>query len=183
MLSILICSLNSRQRQLNELLSILEPQVRGQPVEILIEKDGGVMPIGTKRNILLKSASRKYLAFVDDDDKVDPAYVPLVLNAIKTGKEPDCIGMVGVMVGGQWDGWTFRHSITVTRWCKDKHSRIFFRTPNHLNPIKSVLAKTIVFPTINMGEDKSYSDQIRPLLKTEAFVEHPIYYYVFNNKG
>jgi hypothetical protein len=182
MLSILICSLNSRQRQLNELLSILEPQIRGQPVEILIEKDGGTMPIGTKRNLLLKRASRKYLAFVDDDDKVDPAYVPLILNAIKTGNEPDCIGMVGVMVGGRYNGWMFRHSITVNRWCKDKKNLLFFRTPNHLNPIKSSLAKTITFPVSNFGEDRAYSDAIRLLLRTERFIEHPIYYYQQNNK-
>jgi glycosyltransferase involved in cell wall biosynthesis len=177
-----VCSLASRHRQLNQLLSILEPQTVGQPVEIIIEKDAGQAKIGTKRNILLMKASKKYLAFVDDDDRVDPAYVSLILNAIKTGKEPDCIGMIGVMVGGRYDGWKFRHSITVTRWCKDKHARLFFRTPNHLNPIKSELARRVRFPAENYGEDKSYSDQIRPYLKTEAFIEHPIYHYCFNNK-
>jgi glycosyltransferase involved in cell wall biosynthesis len=164
-------------------MAVLEPQVRGQPVSILTEIDDGKLSIGAKRNRLLDRADRKYLAFVDDDDMVDPAYVSLVLNAIHTHNEPDCIGMCGYIMKNGQRTWQFRHSITVTNWCRDKKARIYFRTPNHLNPVKSVFAKQLQFPETNRGEDRAYSDAIRKYLHSEAFIEHPIYYYRMGNKG
>jgi len=70
----------------------------------------------------------------------------------------------------------------VTNWCKDKAAHIYFRTPNHLNPIRADHAKQCVFPQENWGEDKAYSDQVSPLLKTETFIEQPLYFYKMGNK-
>lgn len=183
MLTILVCALESRPKQLSELMAVLGPQLVGQPVSVIVESDAGEMSIGAKRNVLLSKATGKYVAYVDDDDMVDPAYVSLVLNAIKTGGGPDCVGMCGYIMQGGQRTWQFRHSITVGHWCKDKKARIYFRTPNHLNPIKSVFAKQVPFPETSFGEDRAYSDAIRKYLQTESFIEHPIYYYRMGNKG
>jgi hypothetical protein len=176
MLSILICSLTERQKKLEALLNALELQ-RNSMVDIDVLVDNREMSIGKKRSILLSRAKRKYAAFIDDDDMVDNGYVGLILSAIQSGNFPDCIGIVGQMVGGPSNGWTFRHSITVGRWFRDKHRHIYFRTPNHLNPIKAEIASSIGFPDISWGEDKAFSDNVRGLLKTEEFIEHPIYFY------
>jgi len=188
MLSILICSLEARQRQLRELLNTLEPQAVSQPVDILVETDDGQVSIGAKRNSLLDTASRKYLCYIDDDDMVDGSYISRILSRIKSyetlnsGDSPDCVGICGYIRGGSKHGWQFRHSITVTNWCKDKSAMIYFRTPNHLNPIKSEYAKQCRFPESSWGEDRAYSDQVRPFLKTEVFIGHPLYYYQMGNK-
>ena len=55
---------------------------------------------------------------------------------------------------------------------------IFYRTPNHLNPIKRSIAKNVKFPEINFSEDKIYSDKIYRMIKTEEFITEPIYYYI-----
>jgi len=34
------------------------------------------------------------------------------------------------------------------------------------------------FKNITYAEDKDYSDRIKPLLKTEVFLERPIYFYL-----
>ena len=183
MLSILICSLNDRAEKLARLQTILNNQVLGNSdVEVLVEVDDGTMPIGRKRNILMHRSTRKYLCFVDDDDDVSRHYVLLILNYIQRyfgehGEYPDCVGMCGHLVSNGEQGWQFRHSITVGRWCKDKQNHIYFRTPNHLNPIKTSIAQRIQFPETDWGEDRSYSDQIKPMLKTETFIEKPIYFY------
>ena len=187
MLSILICSLHERAGQLNELMGRLNHQTEGFPVEILTEIDSRQMTIGAKRNLLLSKAKGVYLAFVDDDDMVSPDYVRRILAAIdsyyrKNKDYADCIGMCGTIDGASKDHWQFRHSITVDGWCKDKAAHIYFRTPNHLNPLREDHAKKCVFPSNNWGEDRAYSDQVREHLKTETFIEHPIYYYKMGNK-
>lgn len=181
-LSILICSLHNRAEKLERLLLELHGQTLGNPVEVLSETDNGEMSIGRKRNILLHRATGEYLAFVDDDDTVSQTYALLILNHIamyegEHGENPDCIGMCGHIVRDGEIGWQFRHSITVSRWCKDKANQIYFRTPNHLNPIRRSIAQRIQFPESNWGEDRSYSDQVKPMLKTESFIEQPIYFY------
>lgn len=186
-LSILICSLLIRSRQLDELLIALAPQISNRPIEVLVEKDDGKISIGTKRNRLMARAAGKYLCYIDDDDMVSQSYVELILGGIEKHFEekkfyPDCVGIVGIIRGGKHNRWQFRHSITVTNWCEDKKNHLFFRTPNHLNPILSKHAKSCCFPEKNWGEDRSYSDNVRKYLNTETFIEEPIYHYRFGNK-
>lgn len=174
-LSILICSLEKRITMLDNLLSVLHVSCSGLPIEILHLSDNGEMKIGDKRNRLLEMSKGDYCSFIDDDDTVDVLYGKEIIGAINNGN-PDCVGICGVLK--QKDGnWQFRHSITVSRWCRDKKNRIYFRTPNHLNPIKRVFCLAAKFPASSFGEDRSYSERIRTYLKTEVFVERPLYYY------
>jgi hypothetical protein len=168
-------------------MGILQPQVEALHAEVLIEKDDGKISVGAKRNMLLSKATRKYCAFVDDDDTVSHNYVLKIIEAIERGAKDrgshvDCIGMCGYIMEGTTRTWQFRHSVTVGRWCKDKAKKILYRTPNHLNPIRSNLAKRVLFPEISWGEDKAYSDGLKSMLKTEVFIEEPIYFYKMGNK-
>lgn len=174
-LSVLICHLPERSLLLQRLLIRLKPQIVGKPVEIIINDAPKGMTIGEKRNLLVGESHGKYLAFIDDDDLVSENYVSLILEAIK--KRCDCIGIVGIYSKEGKKDWTFRHSITVSRWCKDVGRRIYFRTPNHLNPIKREFVLKCPFPKIQSGEDRAFSDSIRSLLRSETFIEEPIYYY------
>lgn len=58
------------------------------------------------------------------------------------------------------------------------------RPPNHLNCIRSNIAKQFKFPEVNHGEDKSFSDQLRDsgLIKTEHYIEQVIYYYDYRTQ-
>ena len=179
-LSILICSLPERENQLKRLLKILDEQIDKLPVkcvEYLVDCAGrGVMTTGQKRNDLLARAKGEYICYVDDDDIVSNDYIQKVLEALES--KPDCVGMVGVLKRPGVEDWTFRHSITVDRWCSDKEKKIYFRTPNHLNPVKRILADTVAFKNITIGEDHDYSTRLKPLLKTEVFIEGIIYFYL-----
>jgi hypothetical protein len=167
-------------------MDILKPQILNKEVDIIIEKDNGELPIGIKRNFLLSKVTRKYCAFIDDDDTVSNDYVDRILESIQIGKKGnkfiDCIGICGYIIKNKKRTWQFRHSITVNKWCKDRKNMIYFRTPNHLNPIRSDLAMRCKFPSISFGEDKSYSDMVKPYLKNEIFIEKPIYFYQMGNK-
>jgi glycosyltransferase involved in cell wall biosynthesis len=173
-LSILIVSLESREKLADRLLDVLEQQ-RQPDIEILFNIDDGKKIIGTKRNELLRQATGDYVSFVDDDDLVSPNYISNVLNAIKSG--PDCVGIKGVMTTNGENPKTFIHSLKYKSWFEK--DGIYYRSPNHLNPIKRKLALKVGFPEKNHGEDHDFSMGVYPLLKEEEFIKEPIYYYIF----
>jgi glycosyltransferase involved in cell wall biosynthesis len=176
-LSILICHIPEREAKLGQLYNVLIPQVRKRnDVEVLVNSiPRGKITVGEKRNLLLQSAKGKYVCFIDDDDLVSAGYIEKIMEAAKLNR--DCIGFAGLYRRPGRSDWTFRHSITVNRWCRDKVKRIYFRSPNHLNPIKREIALSVGFKPINVGEDKDFSDRIKPLIRSECFIESVIYIY------
>lgn len=188
-LSILICSIKGRERLLRELKEKLKRQIITNEVEILVEVDDKKITIGAKRNILLGRARGDYVAFVDDDDTVSVDYIPKILKAIETS--PDCCGIEGeiehtkivfVDRGRRHKQrrryrctQKFIHSIQYTRWYEQ--DKIYYRCPNHLNPIRREHAIQIMYPEMNKGEDRNFSLRILSLLETEVYIEGIIYFY------
>jgi glycosyltransferase involved in cell wall biosynthesis len=170
-LSILILSIPLREKQLTELLKCLEPQ-RHPNVEILVDNRKR-LTIGKKRSDLLEKAQGKYIAFIDDDDKVHPYYVSTILNAIKDS--PDVVGITGLMTTGAQPPKQFIHSIKYNKWFEK--DGIYYRPPNHLNPVLRGLALKIKYDPINHGEDRIYSDKLFPSLRSEVYINNPIYWY------
>jgi len=177
-LSILICHLEERKELLDLLVANLKKQIVDKDqVEIIIEADSGQLTIGHKRNMLLSTANGEYIAFIDDDDNVADTYVADILKALKSG--PDCVGIEGCLVvpNVQKDNaFLFKHSIKFAGWYTS--GNVFYRTPNHLNPILKEIAVLAGFnPTMSFGEDSEYSKRIRRYLNEEVYIDHPIYYY------
>lgn len=174
-LSILICHLNERKEQIETLTRMLGKQGAGKPVEVLIDGDGGEKSISQKRNDLILRANGEYVAFVDDDDTVADTYIDDILAAVKTS-HPDVIGIEGI-IKIRGEKFLFRHSIEFQCWYTGSDG-VFYRTPNHLNPIRREIALRVGFPPqCSFGEDKIYSDRILKHTKTEQCIDHPIYFY------
>jgi glycosyltransferase involved in cell wall biosynthesis len=171
-LSILIVSLKKRKHLLDQLLRVLQIQLTDE-VEVLISSDDGEIPIGTKRNNLLNKASGKYVCFIDDDDLVSPFYTKYILEALKTS--PDCVGLQGIISLKTQGPKIFIHSLSYASWFEK--DGVYYRCPNHLNPVKTEIAKNVKFPDISSGEDRVYSYNLKDKLKTEVYINKPIYYY------
>jgi hypothetical protein len=60
---------------------------------------------------------------------------------------------------------------------------IQFRTPNHLNTIKTSIARQVRYPEISHGEDQDYSHRLwdSGLMKTEALIGDRMYIYQFDS--
>ena len=143
------------------------------------------------------------------DGTEHPAYIPSVLTAIESGPvfdavfdtpdakiaklvphqgprpEPDCVGITGQLRFANDPYLFFYHSMKHSiDWWDDKATAPpgkaqYYRTPNHLNPIKREIAMACRFEsTSSWSEDHSYGRLVHKLIKTETTIEHPIYYYV-----
>lgn len=173
-LSILIPTVPERADFLRKLRISIDIQARTENVEVLYDDRPRPVPIGTKRNSLLERATGDYVAFVDDDDAVSTTYVRKVLMALKS--KPDCVGINGFITFDGKNGKRFIHTVQ----CKEWHERggVYYRCPNHLNPIRRDLALKAKFPgDSSFGEDKEFSMRVRDLLKAEAMIPEVIYFY------
>ena len=177
-LSILICSIEERKDLLDRLLYRLKLQ-EDDRIEILTEVDDRKMTIGAKRNILMKRASSKYVAFIDDDDLVSFDYVRKILKATK--QEPDCCGMEGIITFRGKYPCKFIHSKKHKMW--SQKDGVYYRPPNHLNPIKKEIARHFPFPELNKYEDRNYSTRAYSHLKSEVYINSPIYFYLCSESG
>lgn len=150
-------------------------------VEIIIDKSDKT--IGAKRNKLLDKAQGKYLCFIDSDDWVSPGYLKLIMEGIES--DPDCVSLKGVMTTDGHSPEIFEHSLKYLAWRTNRNAGIndvkYERFPNHLNAIRSDIAKQFRFPEKNFGEDHSWSTIVfkSGLLKKEAYIPEVIYEYRF----
>lgn len=171
-LSILIVTLKSREKLLYGLKRVLKNQLTSD-VEVLVSCDEKEASIGAKRNSLLNSAKGKYISFIDDDDLVSPFYVSEILKAIENNS--DCVGIRGIITLKNIGPRIFEHSLKNTSWFEKDN--VYYRCPNHLNPIKREIALSTGFPDISNQEDRAYSFNLQGKLKTESFIDMPLYYY------
>jgi glycosyltransferase involved in cell wall biosynthesis len=171
-LSILTVTLESRSAVFQNLIRALNAQ-SDKTVEMLANLDNGEKSIGAKRNELLKAAKGDYVVFVDDDDMVSPYYVSSILGAIKSG--PDCCGLEGIITTKTFGPRKFIHSLKYTDWYEE--NEVYYRCPNHLNPIKREIALEVGFPDLSFQEDKDFSLRLKGKLQTEVYINQPLYYY------
>lgn len=179
-LSLLIPTIPERCDMLNTLLKDLNGQIHGREVEIIRCSDKKILSVGAKRNALLERALGKYCAFIDDDDIVCHNYIDLILDALKYS--PDCCSLKGLITTDGVNAKTFIHSIKYNNYFEK--DGIYYRPPNHLNVIKTEIAKQFKFPEKNFGEDTDWAMQIchSGLLKHEIWIEPVLYYYKYISK-
>jgi glycosyltransferase involved in cell wall biosynthesis len=194
LLNILICHIPERYDFLKRLNGILDPQLTPE-VKVIID-DSRYKSIGRKRNDLMARADAEYVCFIDDDDRVSVDYVRLVMEGIK--KDVDCCSLKGIITEDGLNPLIFEHSIMYKeyRTVGDEDNRHpgnvhYERYPNHLNVVKTEIAKWFKFPEekhefgdSNHGEDTSYATQMfrAGVLKSEHYIPSVIYYYDYRRK-
>jgi len=182
-LSILICTLEERSEQFQNLFNKLNKQIQDlnleDKVELLFYKDNRENSVGTKRNSLLEQSSGKYVCFADDDDDVHDNYIKMLHDKLKTN--PDCVSLTGIITFNGSGPKRFIHSIRYNAYSQDADN--YYRPPNHLNAIKRSIAIQFQFPETYYGEDTDWAMQIckSGLLKKEEVINEPYYFYLYRN--
>ncbi|HKX55495.1 MAG TPA: glycosyltransferase family A protein [Xanthomonadales bacterium] len=181
LLSILIPTMESRLPLFTRLHEELERQRvvpdAGPAVEILALSDDGSEIIGAKRNRLMDMAQGKFLVFVDDDDRISPDYVRLILAAIRENDAADCITYPGEITFCGRHPRKLVHSIRYTDWYE--HLGEYVRPPCHITPIRSDIARRYRFAEVDYSEDVDWAMRISRdgALQQEANIDVVLYFY------
>jgi glycosyltransferase involved in cell wall biosynthesis len=174
-LSILIATLPQRVIMFNGLLAELANQAKGFDTEIL--SDSGIGTVGAKRQRLLQAAKGAYICYIDDDDWITPDYLREILNALQS--EPDAVGFRGWITTNGKKPKDF--SISMLHEYTERHN-MYFRFHNHLSPVRREIALSVGFKDMSYGEDHDYATRLRPLIKTEVYIDKKLYHYRYITK-
>lgn len=175
-LSILIPSIVERNTLfLSRLLKIIEPQIQGKPVELIIYSDNAKISIGKKRNKMIEMANGEYVCFVDDDDRVSDDYVESILKVLEDSS-PDVVVFDSVY---SMNG--FRNKLTKfgIEYSFGETPEYYSRYPNHLM-VHRKSNITEVFQDIRFGEDDEWAKRMLPRIKTQSRIDKVLYFYDFN---
>lgn len=197
LLSILIPSTPDRRKDLSKLLECISEQEYTRkvdmfdidglncsryydllcPIEILVFEDAKIMTIGEKRELLYKHAKGVYSIQVDSDDLLAPNAIQLILEAIKSNPEVDCITFEEHI---DIDGKIQRsnHSLKYDDWHDNYDGYDYVRTPFFKSVIKTEIAKSVPIPHIRFGEDHQWAQVLKPHLKTEIHIPEQLYRYI-----
>lgn len=181
LLSILIPTMESRLPLYSRLHEELTRQVTlpgaGPAIEILTLSDDGSEKVGAKRNQLMDKAKGRFLVFVDDDDRVSPNYVELILAAIRQNPAADCISFPGEITFCGQQPRKLVHSIRYIDWYE--HQGEYLRPPCHITPIRSDIARPYRFAEVDYSEDVDWAMRLSRdrALQQEATINAVLYYY------
>lgn len=182
--SILICTLNERQKQFDAIYEKLQKQIKDNKledkVEVLFFRDNREHTVGFKRNTLIKQSHGQYVNFIDDDDDIHDNYISMIYDKLKSN--PDCVSLVGVITFNDQNPTQFIHSNKFKAYFQS--NGIYFRPPNHLNTMKRSVAAQFLFPEISFGEDTDWAMRISRagLLQKEEQITTPYYFYKYVDK-
>ena len=184
-LSILICTIESRKEKFDKLKQELERQISffdqtipSESIEVLSICDNKEISVGAKRQRLLELSTGEYVVFIDDDDWISETYLEKIIHAIHLF--PDSIGFeIQCDISG-----VKTKAIASNRysdWCEDRDGFKYCRTPYHKTPISREIAIEIGYNDIRFGEDYDYSFRLKKsgLIKNEVYINDVMYYYNF----
>ncbi len=177
-LSILMCTIESRREQFKKLVDHINKQ-KTEDVQILYSLDNKEHSVGEKRQFLLTQAKGKYICFIDDDDWVPSYYVREILKAVKGN--PDCVGfLIDCNINGIKSSAI--SSLKYKEWKTDQDGFKYVRSIYHKTPVKKRIALKVGFKDMRFGEDGIYSKGLLPYLKTESFINKVMYYYIYRTE-
>ncbi len=182
-LSILVCSVDTRyktflpkiQEQLFTQCDDL-PDDQRQQVEVIILTDNKQMMLGHKRNVMVDIAQGKYVAFVDDDDRIADDYIATLLKATATNADA-IVFTAEVSLNGESPKPCYYSKEHKRDY--NKHTA-YYRIPNHICCVKRSVSLKSSFPNVLYGEDAGYGKVLLPHIKTEHIIDKVLYYYDYN---
>jgi hypothetical protein len=207
MLAVCIATIQSRVKEFSTLISILNTQIArnglADKVQLIIERDGGLIPIGGKRNKCTIRSNAEYVISIDDDDIITNDYLTQIIEKIEANPDVDCVTIEAKTfiddklyshIIYQHDPSTDRGQFYENEDC-NTGLKIMKKSPGHLCAIKRKYMLQVPFPVIwgNGGGRKQRADngsdvqqllnlKNSKLIKTAVHINKPVYFYHYNSQ-
>jgi len=147
-------------------------------VELLVFLDNRQRTIGEKRDALVQSSRGAFVAFVDDDDDVEPGYIWELIAAIQTHKV---------------DVITFKQRAVINGVAGICHFSLqhpnepfsaagFRRNAWHVCAWRGDMARRFRFPATNYGEDWAWARHLVVEAKKEHHIDKVLHTYRYDEK-
>lgn len=177
-LAICFPTVTGREKQFEYIFNKIGNQVRDlnltTEIDAIVSKDNKEKSIGLKRDQMYKISKAVFTVQIDDDDDVPDDYIAMVYNAICENPDVDCIGyMERCVIDGQVK--YSRISNDCREWATLPDG--YERTPFFKVPIKTALCVQSGVADMRFGEDHDFAIRIKPLLKSEHFIDKVLYLY------
>ena len=170
-----------------------QAQAYAGALRVLAWLNEGQPHLGAIRDAMVDEAAAMgatYVSFVDDDDQVMPDYVSSIADILSTyAGQSGWLDHIGFQVRMTKGGEPYadvdhslRHGRTwaaMPRLSARPGIRQFVRDFTHLDPIRTELAQRGSFALAQAGkmEDRNWVRQVRPFVKTEAYIDRVLYHY------
>ncbi len=154
----------------------------GEPIWFQIYKDDKLVTIGEKRQDMYNDSNGMFSWQIDDDDDIAINAIELILEAIKSNPEVDCITFEEYCnINGI--EYKSKHSLEYGDWEGDGSKELtdgfhFHRTPFMKSVIRTDIAKSVPVPYIRFGEDHQWAQALNLHLKTEIHIPQQLYKYI-----
>ena len=187
LLSVGILTINGRENYFNRLMHHIKLAANkwAEQLEIIVAKDNREASVGTKRNQVLDQSNGKFVCFIDDDDMISAEYFDDIMNSIiENGDKIDVIGFDGLYYVDEKPVMVFKHSSKFNDYRTLENDIIVqYRKCNHLNPVKTKIARQVRYNEISYGEDSDYSTRLyqSELLKSETYIGKILYHYLYSD--
>ena len=170
-LSILIPTVPSRKKLLDNLLEVLYPHITDE-VELIVMMDNKKRTLGYKRQEMLWLAQWEYLVFIDDDDEITGDYVQSLLDA--TNSKPDVICYnVEISIN-----WSEKHKVFYSKELTEHFDgEYYYRKPNHLMCFRREIALKEPYNDLRFWEDSDYAERIYKYIQSEYIIDKVLYHY------
>ena len=181
--TIAVLTIPGREPLLARLLARLNNQLTEQ-VEVKIYP-GELDTIGGKRQRAVEECKSTYISFIDDDDLVHAQYVSKIIDKLKY--MPTGVGFRGIITSNNIKPVEFVHRAGlryIDKVFRSSDCYIYHRPLNHLNPIRTEIAKQIGYKDMNHGEDKDFSVRLAEsgLITDDIFIDDFLYFYQYRSK-
>ncbi len=145
-------------------------------IEVISIRDNKEISVGLKRQMLLEMAKGTWVVGIDSDDSIHPDYIYEIVEALKVNPDTDHVGFLEkCTINGEESMSIF--SIQHQSWDENKYGYDHIRCANPKSVIRRSIALQVGFKDERFGEDRIFSEAVTPLLKSEVFIDKPLYFY------
>lgn len=145
-------------------------------IQIISIRDNKEISVGLKRQRLLEWAIGTWVVGFDSDDYPAPTYIADIVEALVNNPNTDHVGFIeDCDIDGQKSISIF--SIKHKSWEEQEPGYDQVRCANPKSVIRRTKALEVGYKDLRWGEDRVFAEAVTPLLKSEVFIDKPLYYY------